>query len=64
MTIAREIYFIYMRNLRTWVGQPSLVLITVLPSVVHVPLLRRAAERHCQRPGLSLGRTTTPTSPP
>ena len=33
MTIAREIYFIYMRNLRTWVGQPSLVLITVLPSV-------------------------------
>ena len=33
MNIAREIYFIYMRNLRIWVGQPSLVLITVLPSV-------------------------------
>ena len=33
MNIARETYFIYMRNLKTLVGQPSLVLITVLPSV-------------------------------
>ena len=33
MNIMREIYFIYMRNLRTWVGQPSLMVITVLPSV-------------------------------
>ena len=32
MNIARETYFIYMRNLRTWLGRPSLVVITVLPS--------------------------------
>ncbi len=32
MSIARETYYIYMRNLKTWVGEPWLLVITVLPS--------------------------------
>ena len=33
MNIARETYFIYMRNLKTWLGQPALVISTLIMSV-------------------------------
>ena len=32
MTIARETYFIYLRNLKTWLAQPAAVIATVLMS--------------------------------
>ena len=32
MTIARETYFIYLRNLKTWIAQPAAVIATVLMS--------------------------------
>ena len=33
MNTVRETYFIYLRNLKAWLGQPSLVISTLLPSV-------------------------------
>ena len=33
MNIARETYFIYMRNLKAWLGQPPLVISTLMPPV-------------------------------
>ena len=33
MNIARETYFIYIRNLKAWLGQPGLVISTLIPSV-------------------------------
>ncbi|MCY4622938.1 MAG: ABC transporter permease [bacterium] len=33
MNLVRETYFIYMRNLKAWLGQPALVVSTVMPPV-------------------------------
>ena len=33
MNIVRETYFIYMRNLKAWLGQPALVISTLIPPV-------------------------------
>ena len=33
MNIVRETYFIYMRNLKAWLGQPALVISTLMPPV-------------------------------
>ena len=33
MNVARETYFIYMRNLKAWLGQPALVISTLVMSV-------------------------------
>lgn len=33
MNIARETYFVYMRNLKAWIGQPPLVISTLMPPV-------------------------------
>jgi len=33
MNIARETYFIYMRNVKAWLGQPALVVSTLMPPV-------------------------------
>ena len=40
MNTARETYFIYMRNIKAWLGQPPLVVSTLMPPVFMFPVLR------------------------
>ncbi|MBI4307061.1 MAG: ABC transporter permease [Chloroflexi bacterium] len=55
MTVAREIYYIYLRNMRTWIGQPMAVASTVMSSAFIFLFFGAPLERVTQLPGFPSG---------